>query len=181
MLMYLIVFGKVKVVRTNEEGKETIFAMHQSGDFFGEMSLIDGKTAPATVIATDDSLIAIISKDNFYSLLLTQEKILDQLLQVLCSRLRESWKRIEMLNFKYASQRIRMLFLILSERYGEEASEGLTLNITLTHQDIADMAGLTRETVTRIIDKWQKDGEITILKNKVIHLGPEFLQKDLRI
>jgi len=178
--MYIIVFGKVKVVRTDKSGKETIFAMHQSGDFFGEMSLIDGKTTPASVIATEESLIGIISKENFHLLLLTQEKILDQLLEVLCSRVRESWRRIQMLNSKYASQRIKMLFLMLSERYGVKTSDGMTLDIALTHQDIADMAGLTRESATRVIDKWLKDGEISILKNKVIHLSPEFLQTGLR-
>ena len=179
--MYMIIFGNVKVVRTDQNGKETILAMHQSGDFFGEMSLIDGKTTPAAVITTEDSLIGIVSKENFYSLLLTQRKVLDQLLQVLCSRVRESWRRIQILNFKYASQRIRMLFFMLSEQYGVKTPDGITLNIALTHQAIADMTGLTRESATRVIDRWLKDGEITVLKNKVIQLNPKFLQRDFGI
>ena len=65
--MYSILEGEVKVVQTTEEGKEIILAMHRSGDFFGELSLIDGKTVPATVLATKDSITAIISKKDFYS------------------------------------------------------------------------------------------------------------------
>jgi len=179
--MYMILNGETKVVRTTEDGKEILLAIHQSGEFFGEMSLIDGKTSPATVIATKDSTAAIISKKDFYSLVKTQEKVLDNLLLILCSRYRESWEKIQLLNLKTASQRIKILFLMLSDKYGEKTAEGVTLNIKLTHQEIADMTGMARETVTRVIDRCQQDGEISVLKNKFIHLSANFLQKDLNI
>src|SRR5512135_3727310 len=57
--MYIVLFGKVTVVKTTEDGKEIILAAHQSGEFFGEMSLIDGMTSPATVMATENSLVAL--------------------------------------------------------------------------------------------------------------------------
>lgn len=177
--MYIILFGKVKVFQSTQDGKETILAMHQSGDFFGEMSLIDGKTSPAAVMATQDSTVAIISKKNFYSLIFTQNKALENLLKIFCSRLRESWEKIQMLNYKNASERIKRLFTMLSNEYGKKSDEGILLNIKLTHQDIANMSGLTRETVTRIMSKWHKDGEIKVLENKFILLSPDFLQKDL--
>lgn len=178
--MYIILDGKVKVAQTTEDGKEILLAMHHSGEFFGEMSLIDGKTSPATVIATEDSTAAIISKKDFYSLIKTQGKVLDNLMLILCSRYRESWEKIQMLNYKNASHRIKILFLMLSDKYGEKTAEGVTLNIKLTHQEIADMTGMTRETVTRVIDKWQKDGEINVLKNKFIHLSANFLTEGFK-
>jgi CRP/FNR family transcriptional regulator len=177
--MYVILNGKVKVVQTTEDGKEILLALHQSGDFFGEMSLIDGKTSPANVIATEDSTAAIISKKDFNSLIRTQKKVLDNLLLILCSRHRESWDKIQMLNYKNASHRMKILFLMLSDKYGEKTAEGVTINMKLTHQEIAEMTGMTRETVTRVLDRWQREGEINILKNKFIHLSPIFLQKDL--
>jgi len=176
--MYIILFGKVKAVRMTEEGKEIILAVHQAGDFFGEMSLIDGKTTPASVIATEDSLVAIISKKDFYSILLVQNKLTISLLKIFCSRLRKSWDTIQLLNFNNASQRTKMILIMLSDEYGKKSSDGITLNIKLTHQDIAEMTGMTRETVTRILDKWQKTGEITVLKNKFIRLNRSFLQKE---
>src|SRR4030042_6672040 len=178
--MYIILFGKVRVIQTTEDGKEIILATHKSNELFGEISLIDGKTSPATVLATETSLIAIISKKDFYSLLIHQSKVLEKMLQILCSRLRESWKRIEILNFNDASQRIKMLFLLLSHDNGQKTPEGVVLNIKLTHQNIADMVGLTRETVTRVIDKFRRDGEIKVLKDKCILLRQDFLQKDLK-
>jgi len=176
--MYIILFGKVKAVRMTEEGKEIILAVHQAGDFFGEMSLIDGKTTPASVIATEDSLVAIISKKDFYSILLVQSKLTISLLKIFCNRLRKSWDTIQLLNFNNASQRTKMILIMLSDEYGKKSSDGITLNIKLTHQDIAEMTGMTRETVTRILDKWQKTGEITVLKNKFIRLNRSFLQKE---
>ncbi len=172
--MYIILDGEAKVVQSTDAGKEIIMSVHQSGDFFGELSLIDGKTAPAAVCATKDSVTAIISKNDFYSLLFSQNKFLENLLRILCSRLRESMKKIQILNFNNAAQRLKMLFLMLAESYGEESAEGTILKIKLIHQDIADMTGLTRETVTRILDKWRKNGEIQVLNNKYILLKPEF-------
>jgi CRP/FNR family cyclic AMP-dependent transcriptional regulator len=179
--MYIILLGKVKVVRTTLDGKEIILAIHQSGSFFGEMSLIDGKTSPASVIATEDSLISIVSKADFFSIIFSQNKITRNLLHILCDRLRKSWDTIQLLNFNNAAQRTKMLFLMLADEYGEKTPEGIILNIKLTHQDISDMTGLTRETVTRVIDKFQKSNEITILKDKYIRLGNNFLQKDLNV
>lgn len=178
--MYVILNGKAKVIQTTEDGKEILLAMHQSDEFFGEMSLIDGKTSPATVIVTEDSTIAIISRKDFHLLINTQKKVFENLMLILCSRLRESWEKIQLLNLKNASQRIKILFLMLSDKYGKKTAEGVTLNIKLTHQEIADMTGMARETVTRVIDRWQKDGEINVLKKKFIHLSAKFLQRDLK-
>jgi CRP/FNR family cyclic AMP-dependent transcriptional regulator len=172
--MYIIIKGKVKISRVGRDGKEMILSMHRSGEFFGELSLIDGRTAPASVIAVEPSGVAIISKEDFYSLLYVQRKVLHNLLRILSARLREAWQKIEMLNFNDASQRLKLLLHMLSETYGEDTAEGKVLRVRLIHQDLADMAGLTRETVTRVIDRWKKSGEIEILNNKYIRLNPEF-------
>jgi len=172
--MYVIIRGKVKISRMGIDGKETILSMHKSGEFFGELSLIDGRTAPANVIAVELSSVAIISKEHFYSLLYVQRKVLHNLLRILCARLREAWQKIEMMNFNDASQRLKMLLNMLAESYGEKTPEGTVLRVRLIHQDMADMAGLTRETVTRVLDKWKKSGEIEILNGKYIRLNPDF-------
>jgi CRP/FNR family transcriptional regulator len=179
--MYVILGGKVKVTQVSEDGKETILSLHRVGEFFGEMSLIDGKTVPATVTATDKTLTAIISRKDFYELIYGQNKVLDNLLEILCARLRKSWEIIQLLNFNNASQRLRMLFYLLSTEYGRETPEGIVLDLKLTHRDIANMAGVTRETVTRVLDKWQKEKEITVQKNKLICMRRGFIQEDLKL
>ncbi len=176
--MYIILWGKVKVVQTTEDGKEIILAIHQAEMFFGELSLIDGKTSSAAVMAMEDSLIAIVSKDNFYALLYSQAKVLRNLLRILSSRLREAWKRIHILNFREAPQRMKMLFSILSGENGEKTAEGTIINMKLTHQEMADMTGLTRETVTRVLGQWQRDRLITVSKDRHIVLGSKFFTSE---
>ena len=178
--MYMILSGKVKVMQINEEGKETILAFHNPGDFFGELSLIDGKTAPATVVATENSGVALINKKDFFSMLLGQGKVMMRLLNILSTRLREAYDRIQILSFSNAAQRLKMLFIMLAEMYGQKTEKGIRLEIKLTHQNIADMTGIARETVTRIINKAQKENDI-ILEGKVIYLNPEYLKKDFEI
>ena len=174
--MYIILDGQVKVVQATEDGKEILLAIHKTHDFFGEVSLLDGMTAPATVQASEDSFIAFISKKDFYALLSAQSKVLEKLLEILCARLRDSWKRIYLLNFKHASDRVKTLFLSLSFENGTRTAEGIVIDLKLTHQEIADMTGLTRESVTRVLDKLQKDGEITVLKNRRICLSQKFIK-----
>lgn len=179
--MYIILSGSVKAVRATEDGKEIILAMHKAGSFFGEMSLIDGMTTPAAVISTTDSLIAVISSQDFFSILFSQKKVVENLLKILCSRLRKCWDTIQLLNFNNASQRAKMLFIMLSDEYGKETAEGVVLTIKLTHQDISNMTGLTRETVTRVIDKLQKNGEISVMDKKFIRLNPGFVRNEFTI
>ena len=177
---YIILKGKVKVVQMTEDGKEVILAVHRSGESFGEVSLIDGKTIRASVVALEDSVIADIARKDYIFLVLHNKKMLENLLSILCVRLRESWDKIQMLSLASASQRIKMLLQLMSEEHGRKTAEGVTVNIRLTHQDIANMIGISRETVTRIMDKWHKDGEIAMLENRRILLKPDFIRGDLK-
>ena len=99
------------------------------------------------------------------------------MLKKLCSLIREDVDTIELLNFNNAYQRVKLLLIHLAQRHGEETPKGIILHIKLTHQDIANMTGLTRETVTRVIDKWQEKGDIFFLKNRSMVINPKFLEE----
>lgn len=175
--MYIVLTGRVKVSNYTEEGKEIILAIMQRGEYFGEMSLIDGKTTSAEVSALKDSLIAKITKENFYLMLSSHKPSLDNLLQTLCSRFRSKIETIKMLNYNNASQRIIILFEKLSKKYGKTTDGVVELELELTHQEISDMTGLARQTVTKIIDKWKKDKYLSISKQKHICLNRIFFEK----
>lgn len=176
-IFYAILSGKVKISKADEDGKEIILAIHQEGDFFGELSLIDGKTCPATALAVEVSTLAIIERDNFHFILKEQSKVTESLLQLFCYRLRESWGKLEMLTFDNAAKRIKMFFLMKANKYGIATDTGITISLKLTHQDIADMTGVTRETVTRVINEWKKHGDLTVLESKLLHLDNNFFAK----
>lgn len=173
--MYIVLEGEVKVVTFDNQGKETLLAIHQKGEYFGEISLIDEKATSATVVSKGKSIIAIISKNNFYDLIYNNKNVLNNLLKTFCFRIRGALETIRMLNNNQATTRIGLLFRKLLEQYGQKSNDGMVLHIKLTHQDIANMTGLTRQTVTRVIDDFKKDALITVLDNKSIFFGKDFL------
>jgi CRP/FNR family transcriptional regulator, cyclic AMP receptor protein len=175
--MYIVFSGRIKVIQISDEGKEQILVIRKKGDYFGEMSILDGKTQPATVVAMEDSTIGLISRNNFESILLKNEKVLNQIIYMLCERLRESWFMLRVLSFDDAENRVRAVLNHVGSQYGVKDLRGFIIPLKLTHQEIADYASLARETVTRLLSRFSQAGEIEILENKNIVLKPSFVIK----
>lgn len=175
--MYLVYSGKVRVVKLNSEGKEQIITIHKKNDFFGEMALLDGKTSPATVIAHEDALIGLLSKPDFERYLLSHETIRLKIINLLCSRLRDSWAMIKILSFDSAEHRVMAVLDRLQELYGVFDDRGVIINLKLTHQQIASYASVARETVTRVLNRLEKDDVIKILESKSILLNKGFYER----
>lgn len=179
--MYAVLKGEAKVFQTSEEGKEMILAFHHSGDSFGEISLIDQLASPATVAATENSIVAIIARKDFLEMIHSNDKILNRLLLAMTTRLRNAWDQNRMLHFRDATHRLRSLLLSLCESRGETQKESVVLKMRLTHQCIADMTGLTRETVTRVIDKWKREGRIFRDENRHLVIQNSFFEENGKV
>jgi len=159
--MYVVREGRVKVVRQMPSGKETILAFHDAGEYFGEMSLLDGGTTPASVIAVAPTTILSLSRRDFRSLL-GNPKVNEALLRMLCQRCREAWAQVEILTLHHAEARIRLLLHRLCQSKGDEDPEGVRLGSRLTHRELADMAGITRESASRAVSRLQKLGLLRV-------------------
>jgi CRP/FNR family transcriptional regulator len=174
--LYFVYSGKVKVVQLSVDGKERMIAIHKRGDFFGEMAALDGMTAPATVIAIEETRIGFIPKEDFANHLLKNEKVLMEIIAMLCARLREAWLMLKVMSFAGAEERVRIILKNMGEKFGIKDQRGTIVNLRLTHKDIAEFASISRETVTRVIKKLIEAEEIAILDNKYILLKPDFLK-----
>ena len=175
--MYIVYAGKVRVVKHNKEGREQIITIHKKNDYFGEMSLLDGKTAPATVIAHEDAVIGLLSKNHFEQYLLSNDRIRGKIIGLLCTQLRDSWAMIKILSFNNAEQRIMAVLDLMHVLYGVVDDRGGLINVKLTHQQIANYAAVTRETVTRVLNRLEKEAIIQILDGKNILLKRTFYEK----
>lgn len=175
--MYIVYVGKVRVVKLNADGREQIITIHKKNDFFGEMALLDGKTAPATIIAHEEAVIGLLSRNNFEQYLLKHDGVRQKIVDLLCCRLREAWAMIKILGFDDAEQRVMAVLDCLQELYGVKDDRGIILNVKLTHKQIASYAALVRETVTRILNRLEKEGAIEVLDNKSILLTKKFHTK----
>ena len=175
--MYLVLTGKVKVAKSSSGGKETILAIHKSGDFFGEMSLLDGKTEPATVSAMEDAKIISVSGSDFHKYLMHNEKVLLQIINVLCARLRQVWQT-QSLSSSKADSRIRMGIYQLAQKHGVQDAQGMIIDLKITHQELAEMVGTSRETVTRVIAQLREKGIIEVEHRRMTLIDPEALLKE---
>ncbi len=170
LYMYIITAGTVKVVQSSDKGKESILAIHKRGDFFGEMGLLDGQTSPATVIALEETVLALVSKDDFHDLFLADPTISRQIIVFLCNRLRDSWLMRQVQSAGSAEERILALLRHMAERHGVRDQRGTILTMRLTHQEIAEFVSLSRETVSRLMTRLTQNGAIETLPGKKVLL-----------
>lgn len=170
--MYLVLAGKVRVVQHGNDGTEQVLAIHRKGAFFGEMALLDGRTSPATLIAHEDATVGLIARTAFENQILTNDRMLRQIISVLCSRLRESWFLMKLSRFSSAEQKVRGVLKYLGTQYGVDDSRGKILSIKLTHRTVAGYASVSRETASRILGRFSRAGEIELLASRRMLLKP---------
>jgi CRP-like cAMP-binding protein len=173
---YLIVTGRVKIFLETKSGKGIILKVLTPGDFFGEMALLDGKPRSATVSALDDTKVLSISRSDFTTLLSRVPDIAIQLLVTLCTRLRKANQQIEDLALLDANARIARLLLELAVDRGKRVDAGVAIDLRLTRNEIAGLAGMSRETASRILTNLQKRGLIRLEKGLLIIRDEETLK-----
>jgi CRP/FNR family transcriptional regulator, cyclic AMP receptor protein len=175
--IYIVYSGKVRVVHLGSDGSERILAVHKRGDIFGEMALLDAKTAPATVIAMEDAEIGLISKETFQKLFLKNEKVLLQLVAILCRRLREAQLVLKAIALPDAELRLRSILNHLSLLHGVRDDRGVVIALRLTHKELAGYTSVSRETVTRLLHRLTEEGDLEMLENRTILLKRGFIEK----
>jgi CRP-like cAMP-binding protein len=166
--LFVIITGKVKVVRMDEDGREVILSMFGPGEFFGEMSLLDGLARSASVVATVKSELFMIHRRDFLELLNEFPAVTISLLAELAMRLRKADMQIKSLSLKDAEGRIANVMLILADDVGIFRKGKVEIDELPLQQDIANMAGTSRETVSRMIHLFIEGGEVQIKGNKLI-------------
>ncbi|MEO6096325.1 MAG: Crp/Fnr family transcriptional regulator [Fibrobacteria bacterium] len=165
--LFIIAKGEVKVVLTAEDGREAILASLKEGDFFGEMSLLDGEPRSATVRAVEESRLLTIRREDFLATMKKQPELALTLLGEMSRRLRKSNRQISSLALMRVYGRVAATLLQLMEERGirTKTKDGKSIIVVKerpTQQFIADMSGTTRETVSRVLNFFQKKGYIVL-------------------
>lgn len=166
--LYLIKSGRVKVTRINSDGDEVILTMLGEGEFFGEMAIFGGVTRSANVSALEKSEVLILTRQDFLSLLKKHPDISIYLLEEMASRLRKSDQLIKDLSLSNAEHKIAMSIVRLSEELGKIKQGQVEIEDFPYQKDIANMAGTSRETVSRTLKKFEKKGYIEKKGRKLI-------------
>jgi CRP/FNR family transcriptional regulator, cyclic AMP receptor protein len=177
--LFILIKGKVKVTTFSESGKELIFSILGEGDFFGDMSLLDGKPRSATIISLEESELRMIRRSDFNNLIEKHPRIALKLLEELTSRLRRADERIESLALLDVTGRIAGVLLQLADYQGNKNQKNIQIKARPTHQELANMVGTTRETVTRVLKQLENKNYITIDGKDIIIPEPLKFKNDL--
>jgi len=160
--MFVILTGKVKVVRTSGDGREVILTILSQYDFFGEMALLDGLARSASVIAAEESELFIIQREEFLNLLKLHPEISINLMQELTQRLRAADLKIKSLSLKDAEGKVATVLLQLAEEIGKIKHGIVEIDKLPLQQDLANMAGTSRETISRTLHSFAKKGFVEL-------------------
>lgn len=166
---FSILSGKVKVVLTDEEGKEYIVGILKPLEFFGELALLDGEPRSASVVALDSTEVLVLRRDDFLKQITHNPELCIKIVGVLGDRLRKANHQIESLVFLDVCGRLaRMLLDMAEQQEPQTTAQGMVLEIDYSRTELANLVGTTRETLTRALKTLENMGYIEIKKNKLV-------------
>lgn len=149
--VYLLREGRVRVSRYSADGREITLALVGPGELLGEMALLDGGDRSATAVALTGVVLTSLNRPQFLQAVKDKPDQAMHLIGALCQRLRRADEMVEELTFLGVKERLRSLI----RRYQAQGEEGLLA--ALTHQEIAEMIGTSRESVTRALTELRRE------------------------
>jgi CRP-like cAMP-binding protein len=168
--------GSVKVELMNSEGKELTLTILTPFQFLGELALLDDVPRSATVVSMEQSVLLSINKRDFARLLESYPRMSIPMLRQLTRRVRVLTDDIASMAFLDSYSRVTRKILNLGEEMGQTNAEGhILIDRPLTHQQLANLVGTTRETVTKILNEMKDNGLLDIRRHRITILDRDEL------
>ena len=178
--LYILKNGLVKITIEDQHGYEMILRILYPTDFFGEMSLLDGMPRSATVSTQEPSEVLTISREHFLSIMENSPKILLKMTAVLSKRLRKANELIHSLAFFDVYGKVARVLLNLATERGRVTEQGTVIDMRLTQQELAELAGMTRETMARTLREFQQAGCIRVESGIISILALDMLRREVQ-
>jgi CRP/FNR family cyclic AMP-dependent transcriptional regulator len=174
--VHFIASGRVKVSKVTRDGKELTLAYRTGGDYFGETCLLDGGPREEMVEAMENTTSVELDRSGLEQLISSHARVAYLLARSLIGRWRELQAKVEQLVFKDVGSKLAELLLRLGSEHGIEHRRGLVLGLKITHQEMANLIGSTRETVSLTLSQFKRKGYIHTEGRKVILADREGLR-----
>lgn len=167
-VLYILVDGLIKIEQPTERGKVKTLSLLGPGECFGEMAIITNLPRSASALALEDSRLFMLKREVFISHLQNHPEVSLRIIEVLCQRLTEANEQIKSLSYDNVSARLANHLVSLAEKFGETEGGSWRIRIRLTHQELADLVGGTREIVTRTLKLFADEGSVEVDANRTI-------------
>ncbi len=163
--VYFINKGKIKICKTNEDGREFIVSLHGEGDFIGYLAMLQNTTYPENAVVLEDAEVSMIPRDDFFQLLHNNRDVANRFIKLLASNVLEKEERLLELAYNSVRKRVADALLRLQTRYKEEDKKFFTMAIP--RDDLASMVGTAKETVIRTLSDFKAEGLIEVQGSKI--------------
>lgn len=160
--------GKVKIVKMSQEGREHIINILGPGEVFAEVLLFNPGPYPATAVALEDSVIGIIKNNDLENVVAGNARIALHIIRVMSKKLLHAQMKIKTLALSDTFSRTAHVLIRLSQQYGRAVAGGVEIDLDMTRQDLANLIGTTRETVSRVLNAMRKDKVLRFADQKII-------------
>ncbi len=173
--VFLVLDGFVKIYHLAAVGKEVILWFCAAGDLFGLAELSGGKDRKVYAQSRGDTSVLAISLHTFKGFLLRHPTVGTRVIDLLSCRLRELGDVLLNMVTEDVNHRVQRLLTRLSVRYGKPVDAGIAVGLTLTHQEMADMIGTSRQTVSTVLGELRRQGRIGVERRAVVIRDDEWL------
>ncbi len=176
--LFVIKRGRVKVSMNDRNGREIILGILGVGDFFGEMSLLDREPRSATVSSLEPCQALILSREQFLQFIPRHPEVVMKMLTTLSLRLRKTDEKISRLVFADAYEKVAAVLMEIIDERKIPLDIGTEVPLSLTRKELAELVGLSRETLTRVIADFQKAGLVRIDRRCIAITNPVKLKRE---
>ena len=156
--VYLLKKGRVKIANTAPNGKEVTFDILEPGEVFGELDVLEDAPRSTSAETLDDAVICVIPRKDFDQYLAMHPTVMFKLTKLIGLRLKKIQSRVEDLVFRDVPARLAHLLVELSKTEGVAEKQGIRLKVKLTHQEMANLIGCSRETVSATLGQFRDEG-----------------------
>jgi CRP-like cAMP-binding protein len=170
-VLFLLKKGRVQLYRISPNGKKLVVATLGPGAIFGEMSLVGQGMHNTFAEAVDECLLCVMSRPDVERLMREKPKVTFRFVEALGERMTSLESRLEEIAFKSIPARLASLLLRLAQEQGESAVVS-----GYTHQELGEMLGTYRETVTQTLNDFKADGLVDISRKRVAILDSQGLE-----
>ncbi len=175
--LYAILKGRVGITTVSEQGKEILLNILGASEVFGEIALLDGGNRTANAVAIGPTDLITIDRSDFLPFLERNPKLCIRLMNVLCERIRWTSEIIEDMIFLDIPHRLAKRLLTLVSQYGKPAESGIEIDLNLSQENLAQMFGITRESVNKFVRYLEENGILSSYRGSINVKDIEALKK----
>lgn len=169
-VLYLVAEGQVRIFVHGDGGQEASVTWCRTGEFFGELALIDAGPRSASAVATQGTLVYVLSGDCFHEHMRCSSRLAWNFLEALSVRVRNSTRQLGSLSLLDIPGRLARKLLELAQAHGEPCGDGVRIGLALTQSELASLVGATRESINKVLGAFRRQGIVRVERGHIVVL-----------